>query len=221
MSTEYDLGQLPADRQLDLPSQRSVDTAVTGPTVRVLPHRPRWQTRFARCIVADLVAVSVSALSYGFWGSAPAHSLVLPAVVVVVLTAACLFLARAWDPAVLGDGSVEFSRLLRGMLGSAVAIGLLSLALQLPEGRPWVFGVLPIAGIIAAFSRLALRRGLHRRRQDGRAMERVLAVGTHESVASLIGRTRRASHHGWETVGVCTPTGWWRCSSCCSSRRRC
>jgi hypothetical protein len=38
-------------------------------------------------------------------------------------------------------------------------------------------------------------------------MSRVLAVGTVESTAELIRRTRRTPRQGWLVEGVCTPTG--------------
>ena len=72
-------------------------------------------------------------------------------------------------------------------------LGLVGLALKLPEVRPWVFGVIPMAGVLAVGGRLALRKALHRRRRNGGCTHQVLAVGTEESVAELIVRTRRAS----------------------------
>jgi exopolysaccharide biosynthesis polyprenyl glycosylphosphotransferase len=208
MPPEYDLEQNRHARLVELPLQRTADAPRTGPTVATLPRGPRWQTRYGvAVVVSDLASIVASAALYNVWGSAPALGNLLPGAVVVAFTAVALMLARAWDPTVLGTGSVEFSRLLRGILGSAVAIGLLSLALQLPSGRPWVFGVLPVAGVLAVAGRLVLRRRLFRLRQDGRAMAYVLAVGSEESVASLLRRTRRAPQHGWHIVGACTTTG--------------
>jgi exopolysaccharide biosynthesis polyprenyl glycosylphosphotransferase len=107
----------------------------------------------------------------------------------------------------LGQGSLEFTRLLRGFLAAAVIVALVGLALDLPQSRPWVFGVLPIAGAIAAMSRVWLRRWLHDHRRAGRGVAHVLAVGTEEAVAALVERTHRAPQHGWLVTGVCTPTG--------------
>ena len=55
--------------------------------------------------------------------------------------------------------------------------------------------------------RLVLRKRLHRLRGSGRAMARVLAVGTEDAAASLVERTRGAPHHGWRVTGICPPTG--------------
>jgi exopolysaccharide biosynthesis polyprenyl glycosylphosphotransferase len=172
------------------------------------PPRPRWQRWFRRAaVVSDLAAVVVSAALYAQWGTAPLPVVLAIGTVVFVLTCAALGVARAWDPLVLGHGSAEFTRLLRGFVGAAVVVALVSLASQLPAGRPWVFGVLPIAGVLATAGRLLLRRELHRRRRAGSAMAHVLAVGAHEAVEALVAQTRRAPHEGWRVTAACTPTG--------------
>lgn len=177
------------------------------PTPRTSP-RPRWQRGYRRAaIVLDLLAVVVSSALYAQWGSATIPVVLGLGAVVLVLSACALGVARAWDPLVFGHGSAEFTRLLRGFLGAAVVVALVSLASQLTAGRPWVFGVLPIAGALATAGRLGLRWHLHRLRRAGKAMARVLAVGTEESVAALVAQTRRAPHEGWKVVAACTPTG--------------
>jgi exopolysaccharide biosynthesis polyprenyl glycosylphosphotransferase len=154
-----------------------------------------------------MIAVAVSSALYSQWGSATHQVVLVMGVTVLVLTAGALGVARAWDPLVLGHGSAEFSRLLRGFVGAAVIVALVSLASQLPAGRPWVFGVLPIAGALATLGRLGLRHELHRRRRAGTAMARVLAAGTEDAVAALVAQTRRAPYEGWTIIGACTPTG--------------
>jgi exopolysaccharide biosynthesis polyprenyl glycosylphosphotransferase len=170
--------------------------------------RRSWQRWYRRAAVAsDLAAVLVSAALYTQWGSASVQVVLAIGGVVLLLTACSLGLARAWDQLVFGHGSTEFTRLLRGFLSAAVIVALVSLVLQLPEGRPWVFGVLPIAGALATAGRLALRHELHRRRRAGQAMASVLAVGSEEAVAGLVAQTQRAPHEGWMVVAACTPTG--------------
>jgi len=127
--------------------------------------------------------------------------------VVVALTGCALAARRAWDPAVIGSGAREVHRLLHGFLLTAAALGLVILALDLEEGRPWVFAVLPGGVVLALAGRVLLNHDLHRRRRRGQLMLRVLAVGEPESVAALIVRTRRAPGHGWRVEGACTPTG--------------
>ena len=126
---------------------------------------------------------------------------------ITVLTAVTLALAKAWEPRVLGQGSEEFTRLIRGFTTAAVVLGLAGLALQLPALRPWVFGLLPLAGLLSLFGRFSLRKWLHRNRAVGRFVHPMLAVGTVESVEHIIRRTRRDPATGWVVRGACTPTG--------------
>lgn len=168
---------------------------------------PRWRLIYSRIVVAhDLAALAVPAFAFSLWEGAPVGN-GLAATVVTVVGAVSIFLARAWEPAVLGRGPAEFVRLLRGLFVAAATVGLLSLAFDTLAGRAWVFGVLPAAAALALAGRAVLRLGLRRRRRRGLVATRALAVGSHERVAALITRTRSSPDAGWAVVGVCTPTG--------------
>ncbi len=180
------------------------------PLLRTAVVRPRWEIQYAQGVaVSDLVAMVASLGLHKWWGDSPgyAHARVAFGLALLALTVVALGLAQAWDPSVQGQGSEEFSRLLRAMVTLAVVVGLVGLALKLPEVRPYVFGVIPVAFILAAVSRLVLRKGLHRRRHKGACMHEVLAVGTEDAVVKLILRTQRATHNGWAVTGACTPSG--------------
>ncbi|MGH4006570.1 MAG: sugar transferase [Pseudonocardiaceae bacterium] len=203
--------RLPTANSLGATTQRLDDAGPGAP--RRLPQtitRPHWEIVYAQAVaVADLTTMAVSLGLHQWWGQEPGIAS-LPfalGMVLMTLTAATLGLTRAWEPSVLGQGSEEFSRLLRALVTVAVVIGLVGLALKLPAARPYVFGVIPVAFLLAAGSRLVLRRMLHRRRRNGACMHEVLAVGTEDSVANLITRTRRATHHGWAVTAACTPSG--------------
>jgi exopolysaccharide biosynthesis polyprenyl glycosylphosphotransferase len=172
--------------------------------------RSRWEVRYVQAVaVADLVAMAVSLGLHKWWGASPDHThfRVTFGLVLMALTVAVLGMTRAWDPSVLGQGSQEFSRLLRALVAMAVVVGLVGLALKLPEVRPYVFGVVPVGLILAVVGRLVLRKVVHRRRRSGACMHEVLAVGAEDAVANLIVRTRRAPQHGWMVTGACTPSG--------------
>lgn len=173
---------------------------------------PRWERRYAVLVAAvDLAAMLVMlvlGICVGF-GDTPVHphnSWILAAVIApgfACAMAAC----RAWEPRVLGSGSEEYNRLLRGVVASSVVLGLVGLACQVSAVRPWVFGIIPAAGLLAGLGRHLLRQPLHRRRMRGEHMRPVLAIGNEDSIADLIARTRRAPYHGWEIKAACTPVG--------------
>lgn len=187
--------------------------AIPGVRGRASILRRRWEARYrAATIATDCIAiVIVVVLGYvlGLGSHVPQFGDVSPGAGVVAGTfMICgLVVTRAWDSQVLGHGAEEFSRLIRAVVTSAVAFGLLGLALEALAARPWVFGLMPLAGVLAAGGRLVLRMRLHRLREQGRCALPVLAVGAIESVTDLVNRTRRDRGRGWVVAGVCTPTG--------------
>jgi exopolysaccharide biosynthesis polyprenyl glycosylphosphotransferase len=177
-------------------------------------QRPRWEGRYARVVAAsDLVAVLIVVVIghvLGLGNYQPSlGGTISPelGLVITALTALALVVTRAWDQRVLGQGSEEFTRLIRGFTTAAVVLGLAGLALQLPALRPWVFGLLPLAGLLSLLGRFLLRKWLHRKRAAGRFVHPMLAVGTVESVEDIIRRTRRDPATGWIVRAACTPTG--------------
>ncbi len=205
------IGTSPAAAGLVETFPQPLDTADRGTirTLRAAVARPRWEIRYAQAVaVADLAAMAASLGLHTWWGQSPGNDLrVTLSLVLMTLAATALGLTRAWDPSILGQGSEEFSRLIRALVTVAVVVGLVGLALKLPAARPYVFGVIPVAFILAAVGRLGLRKVLHRRRRNGACMHEVLAVGTEDAVAKLIACTRRTPHHGWAVTGACTPSG--------------
>ncbi|HEX4249274.1 MAG TPA: sugar transferase [Pseudonocardia sp.] len=195
-------------------------TALVSGTTRVIggpirPRRtvrPRWEARYARAVVlGDLLSLSLAlaiGVSAGFGNSATDVYLApLIAAGTAPCFVACMIATRAWEPGILGRGSEEFSRLLRSIASTSVLVGLVGLAFQVSATRPWVFGVIPGLGVLAAFSRYVLRQFLYRQRANGRCVHEVLAVGGAEWVNDLVVRTRRAAYHGWRVTGACTPDG--------------
>ncbi|WP_246170559.1 sugar transferase [Pseudonocardia hierapolitana] len=190
---------------------------LTGTSVQVEPvrdpGRPAWEQQYRTLVIAsDVFGVAVAVLVgnlLGLGNVVPVLGDVAPGVGILagLLTLAALTASRAWDVRVLGHGSEEFSRLIKGFVISAVVLGMLGLALLATAARPWVFGLIPFAGALATIGRLVLRVRLHRRRRRGQCLVPVLAIGTTASVADLIERTRRDDTVGWVVAGVCTPTG--------------
>ena len=180
---------------------------------RQIPRRDRWESRYAAAAFAtDCIAITIMVLvgyQLGLGTYVPQFGDISPGVGIVAgaLMLVVLLACRAWDPRVIGQGAEEFSRVLRAVVTSAVGLGLLGLGLQALAPRPWVFGLMPMGGMLAIGFRLLLRARLYRLRRQGRCALPVLAVGAAEPVADLIDRTRRDTKRGWVVAGVCTPTG--------------
>lgn len=172
-----------------------------------------WQRKFAAAVIAaDLLVLllcSVVGALIGFGEGTSNHGTSSwgLGLVCMVLVPVVLFFSRAWDPRALGQGAEEWSRLIRAFVTAAILLGFVGLAMERLGVRPWVFGILPVAGLLTMAARYGLRRWLHQARKRGRGMLPVLAVGTEHSVRDLVERTRRVPHNGWVVVAACTPTG--------------
>ena len=128
-------------------------------------------------------------------------------VLATVITLLAIYLAGAWDPAVLGIEGTEYRRLMRGFGFAAAALAFTGLATEIGDVRTWIFGAIPTACALAILGRMALRRRLHRRRRAGECGHEVLAVGSPDAVADIITRTRQDHRHGWTVTAACTSTG--------------
>jgi exopolysaccharide biosynthesis polyprenyl glycosylphosphotransferase len=173
-----------------------------------------WEVRYKRTVVAaDLALIGIGAAGGGLLGlgreiaDLGAGQWIVAASVFALLVAG-LAACRAWESRVLGHGAEEFSNVFRGALTASVVLGLVGLAANVESVRAWVFGVIPCVGLALIAERYVVRRGLHRRRRlHGTCMHPVLAVGTPQSIAELVIRTRDARHAGWAVTGACTANG--------------
>ncbi|CAA9406302.1 MAG: Exopolysaccharide biosynthesis polyprenyl glycosylphosphotransferase [uncultured Pseudonocardia sp.] len=208
MGSEVGTGPMPVVK-----SARVVSGDLPAPQrERAARNRSDWEPRYRRLVAAvDVTVVAVlsvvgglinllvfdvpALVAWGLTGVAP------------LLTLFCFAVWRAWEPRALGQGSEEFSRVFRGTVTSLVLLGLVGLGFELSSVRSWTFLFIPVIGIVVALGRYLLRRALHRRRTAGRCMHRVLAVGSPQSVAELVVRTRDNAHFGWEVAGACTADG--------------
>lgn len=179
---------------------------VTEPPVR--EPVARWENAY-RGVVAltDLIIIAV-ALRLGLVltdGSLAGHFPGFIAAVTATILFGSMLACRVWEPRVLGQGTEELRRLVKAVVVAAVVLALTALAFDVGYFRPWVFGVLPATGVSLILSRYALRYVLHSKRARDLCMHPVLAVGSIDEVADLIGRTRREPHYGWIVTGVCIP----------------
>ena len=186
-------------------------TAATAKTGMVHLPVSRWESQYqAAALTADLVVIVLASLlgvMFTSRGDLPGGLPMAMAALTAVALVGGLALSRAWESRVLGQGAEEFRRVGRGIAGAGIAIALVALAMDAPQVRPWVFGVVPGVLLLAAPLRYALRRVLHHHRRNGRCMLPVLAAGSIEEIADLIDRTRREPFNGWRIEAACTPGG--------------
>ncbi|MDN5934018.1 MAG: hypothetical protein L0I24_23590, partial [Pseudonocardia sp.] len=191
MSSEVGTGPLPVVRE---PRRIRGDLGNVHEEGRehVVAPRTSWEGRYTALVVlADALVVAIGTAVGGWISSTHLGVPAMPnawglAGIAGLLTLLSLWVWRAWEPKSLGQGSEEFSSVLRGTITSVVLLGLFGLAFELSSVRPWAFAFIPLIGLAVAATRYVMRRGLHRRRFAGRCMHRVLAVGTPQSIAELV-----------------------------------
>lgn len=192
------------------PSTGAASRAVPAAPVRVGLPVARWELRYRWAVVlTDLVIIAVTfrvglVLTNGSL-QVPANLPGALAAVTALILVGGLVAARAWDGRVLGQGAEEFRRLGVAVGGAIIALGLVALAAKIWHVRPWVFGVLPAAGVALLVGRQVLRRVLHAQRRRGHCLLPVLAAGDLEEVAILVTHTRREPYTGYRVEAVCTP----------------
>jgi len=160
-------------------------------------------TRQALVLDATVAALAAVAAWFVAGRSAPA-TVVAGAVAVVFLVA--IGVGHGYDGRTVGDGPRELQAVLRAGVVAVVVPALASAFLQAPFPR-WFVGVFAVlASVGSAADRVVLRRGLHRARARGMAMSRTVVVGDAAAVNRTITDLRRATHHGYQVVGVCLPS---------------
>ena len=127
-----------------------------------------------------------------------ALSLALP-----VLWLGALRLAGGYDVRFIGTGSDEFRKVLNAGVGLTAAIALFSYAINLELSRGYVLIALPSVTLFDLIARYVMRKRLHKRRESGRCMLSVVAVGHESAVADLVKELERDQYHGLTVVGAC------------------
>ncbi len=173
-------------------------------------HQTTWERTYAALVCTSDLIVIVAGVTALIVIGMPTESDSARAHVVSGMSAAGLLLigllaTHAWDPRILGYGTVELKRLSRAVFGSGVLLALVGVAFTVVSVRVWVLLAIPLIGLACAAARYGLRKWLHRRRRQGQFLLRTLAVGGYEEVTDLVDRTSRDPHFGWVVAGACTP----------------
>jgi exopolysaccharide biosynthesis polyprenyl glycosylphosphotransferase len=178
-----------------------------------VPARRTW-SRVAMVIDLAIVAVvgALGAATLPWFGSAHPYDAVGLVVALVLLLGAALALGRCWHPVVVSSGGLEYARIVHAGTGALLVLALTEVALRDYRLQLVTLVVLPVAVVAVLAGRGFARVVRHRRRRRGIGLAAVLAVGSPESVADLVRRTRRAPEHGWTVVAACTPAGRGECA---------
>ncbi len=167
-----------------------------------------WTTAYQR--VAGLTdtccGLGAGLLAFGLRFNDVAHggtpylllSLALPA-----LWLAALGLAGCYDSRFIGVGTDEFRRVLNAGVFLTAAVAVVSYAAKADLARGYVVVALPTLTGLDLLARFMLRKRLHRLRQVGMCMRKVVVVGHADIAADLAAVLRRDSYHGLSVVAVC------------------
>ncbi|MFH8252099.1 sugar transferase [Microbacterium sp. B2969] len=178
----------------------------------------RWERNYARVLVATDVLILVVMLALVMI-VAPHPSIVevtrydfaLPAVGIGVALLlgilALLSLTGSRTPRVVGVGSQEYRALVQSSFLAFTTAALLAYLFGV-EGLTFILAY----GLVATTAGLVITRWLWRRwlvaqRRKGRMSNRVLLVGSEESVAATARDLKRTPAAGLHVVGACTPSG--------------
>src|SRR6516165_2141846 len=136
-----------------------------------------WTREYLRqAALADLgcaVVAAFAAVQIRFGehvtGTYVALSLALPG---LWLTA--IGLAGGYDARIIGTGSDEYRKVLNAGVGLTAAVAIFSYLVNVNLSRAYVLIALPIVTLFDLVARYAMRKRLHRRRDNGRCMLSVM-----------------------------------------------
>lgn len=158
-----------------------------------------------RAAMADFVVAAASSalavlLNYGRHFT-PAYAALI--VAFPLLWIGTLWLFGAYDDRYIGTGVDEYRKVVNGGVSLTAVLLIVSYAVSTELSRMYLLLTTPGVTVLTLIVRYTLRKWLHRQRDLGRCMTRVLAVGPERAVEDLITALRRDSYHGLAVVGAC------------------
>ncbi|MEN3310528.1 MAG: hypothetical protein V7603_6730 [Micromonosporaceae bacterium] len=175
--------------------------------------RRNWEIRYVWLLLVADVSVALVAgmvaftMRFGPGVTRYNRLYLLLTVLLPVVFVAALAVCRAYERRYLFVGAEEYQRVLRGGTGLVAMLALSSYLFDGRLARGYVVVALPLATVACLAVRFAMRTGLHRVRQRGACMRRVIAVGHELAVLALDRQLRRERYHGLQVVGCCLPEG--------------
>jgi exopolysaccharide biosynthesis polyprenyl glycosylphosphotransferase len=184
------------------------------PAPPVVPPRPRpeWETYYSLALVvvdAALISVAGYVALIGRFGDAHTTVEGVPYALLAMLLApvwvAVLAVSRAYESRFVGVGSEEFRRVFDASVRLLAAVATVAFTFAVPLSRGFVGVAFPLGTLLLLLGRYGARRVLHRLRQRGRAVHKVLVVGARDAVHDVVRQVRAAPHAGLLVAGVCVP----------------
>jgi exopolysaccharide biosynthesis polyprenyl glycosylphosphotransferase len=174
------------------------------------PSTPLWVQQYRIVVVTlDLCAIilgAVASYELRFGALAPAkdaRTYLLTGLFIAVVWIVALQYVGSYDIRHLATGPEEAKRVLRASAATISITAIACYATKTPIARGFVIGVIPVATVLILIERSLVRRAVSRRRRNGRWVNRIVAVGTVDSVRHLLEVTKRAPDAGLRIVGVC------------------
>lgn len=118
-----------------------------------------------------------------------------------------LDLSGTYDPRRIASGIEEYRGLFQGSLRLLGLVALTSYLGKFSLSRAFVGLSIGITFVLSVLARNVARKWLARRRTDGRFQDRLLIVGTNDSVANLVRHFQRASATQFTVIGAIIEDG--------------
>lgn len=140
---------------------------------------------------------------------APVGRLQLPLIavsgVMVVVWLAVLRIAQTYDRRIVGNGSAEYTRVLRACCAFFGFLAVVDLLFNISIARGYLAVVFPMGTLGLLVARRGCRIWLAHSRRNGLYLSRMLIVGDAESAVPLVQRVLRNPDLGYDVVGLCLP----------------
>ncbi len=137
----------------------------------------------------------------GFFSEEVLHWIALG--IVPITWTLLLWMHGAYEARYLGLGADEFKLVFKAVTTHTALICFLAFTLKAELSRLAVATVLPSTLLLTLLARLLARKVLHQFRRRGRALQRLMLLGTLGETLSVYRITTRNSHAGLQPVGIC------------------
>ncbi len=185
----------------------SVDASPTGVSVDASRERHWCSWYVPAAVVVDLGSgfiAGLAALGIRF-GTEFSTAYGVASVLFPLLWVGALAGHHLYEARFLGTGAEEYRRVLNAGMQLAAVIAIVAYWSKTDVARGYIALAVPLVVLLDLVGRHLLRTRLRELRKDGKAMQRVVAVGHAGDVVRLVEHLRREPSHGLLVVGACLP----------------